>query len=176
MDAVILGSESLSNDYISATDLAALIAQVRGYLVEETRYTGPVTTAERLDTLLQHAGTLCPALDLVAVTALPFLDREVAAHAAGRAVRDLAATAGRICPASDGKGHKPVLMMEMGWPAAGRANGVAIPGDAEQRVAVSGMARTVGSRGVFSSFEDEVWREEGDYGIERHWGMMEVLD
>lgn len=60
--------------------------------------------------------------------------------------------------------------IETGWPSRGSANGVAVPGWWEQKVAMEAIRREEGGRSVFAGWEDEGWREEGEWGVERSWG------
>ena len=63
--------------------------------------------------------------------------------------------------------------METGWPSAGSCNGVACPGAQEQATAIKGIQSTVGAQVVFFSFENDGWKEPGQYGVEQHWGCAD---
>ncbi|GAM85334.1 hypothetical protein ANO11243_033410 [Dothideomycetidae sp. 11243] len=190
IDAVIVGNEAIFNRFATVEEVTSALSEVRSTL-RDAGYLGPVTTTEPYGTLLQYADALCLATDMIAANLLPFFHADVAARAAGDLVRDQMAVLETLCdpPAEDlavdgfatpvhpvTSGTKPVLALEIAWPSAGQANGLAVPGRAEQRLALAGMSEAIGSRAVFSSFEDDGWRDAGDFGVETHWGSIEVFE
>lgn len=67
------------------------------------------------------------------------------------------------------------MNLETGWPRRGRPNGDAVPGFLEQWIAVAGIMEGAGGRSVVLGFEDEGWKDEGAFGVERSWGCGHVF-
>lgn len=162
---VVVGNEAVFNAYVSAADLASFVSATRAAL-RAAGYTGPVTTTEPVETVVQNAEVLCPAVDVVAANIHPFFHSGVRALDAGAFVAEQLELLSLACG-----GEKEAWSLESGWPSAGEANGEAVPGREEQAVAVASIVAAVGDRTVVGSFEDERWRAEGDFGVERSWGV-----
>lgn len=189
VDAVIVGNEAVFNHFATPWQMVSLLTDVRSTL-RDSGYTGPVTTTEPYGVLVEHAATLCPALDMVAANLLPFFNADISPRAASTLVKVQTTALESLCdpspsdsdevqsPPTEGlvPEKKPVLALEIAWPSAGQANGLAVPGLAEQRTALAGMAEVIGTRAVFSSFEDDAWRDGGDFGVETHWGCVQVFE
>ena len=85
---------------------------------------------------------------------------------------------GGVCdgvPSSSSSQEQPLpklqaINLETGWPSRGIANGLAVPGVLEQRVAVRGIVEGSGGRSVLLGYGDEGWREGGQFGVEGSWG------
>jgi len=169
VDLIIAGNEALFNDFVSPSDLATFINHVRNTL-HRAGYEGPVTTAEPVNVLRQHAAALCDALDVLAPNLHPFFHNDVAAQDAGSFALEQMALVKGLCG-----GGKEVLALEVGWPSRGARNGVAVPGVVEQKTAVRGMVSAIGARASFVSFEDDGWRDPGDFGVEQAWGCVELF-
>ncbi|GAB7341531.1 hypothetical protein MBLNU457_7748t1 [Dothideomycetes sp. NU457] len=169
VDLIIAGNEALFNDFASPADLAAFLTYVRTTL-REAGYDGPVSTAEPTSTLTQNADTLCSAIDVLAPNLHPFFHADVSAEDAGRFAAEQVALVAGLCG-----GSKEVLALEVGWPKRGDRNGVAVPGLLEQKVAVRGMLSALGRQASFVGFEDDGWRDPGDFGVEGAWGCAELF-
>ncbi|KAF2157394.1 glycoside hydrolase family 17 protein [Myriangium duriaei CBS 260.36] len=169
IDAVIVGNEVIFNHFASVSEMVTMLDNVRSSL-RKIGYSGPVTTTEPYGTMVEHADSLCPAIDLVAANLLPFFNADSTARSAADTVSEQIAALQILCePSSD-------VDIEIAWPSAGEPNGLAVPGVNEQRIAFAGMADAIGSRAVFSSFEDDGWRDAGDFGVETHWGSIQVFE
>ena len=162
---IVIGNEAVFNGYCSAEELAAFIVDAKATLLA-AGYTGPVTTTEPMNILQLHASTLCPVLDILAANIHPFFNSQTSAHAAGAFVATTLDDLASLCPGE----RKEAYNLETGWPHAGEANGEAVPGWEEQRIAVRGIGESAGGRSAFFSFEDDLWKEEGVGGVERSWG------
>ena len=178
IELVVVGEETVFNDILSAASLAKLLKTTRARLRAEG-YTGLVTTTEPIPTLYQHAKLLCPVLDILASNIHPFFSASVPAVEAGGYVRDALDVLDQICVVGP-KAHSaeermakpkpPAVNLETGWPTRGMVNGVARPGKLEQAEAVRGIVKLAGRRSVIVGWGDDVWKEEGDLGVERAWG------
>ncbi|KAG8630302.1 hypothetical protein KVT40_001921 [Elsinoe batatas] len=206
VDLLVIGNEALFNDYTTPSSLASLVREVRstvrqiGYQGPVTTAEPYGTFMQHAEILCPAvdivAANLLPffhadvsaknAGDFVAqqMDSLDGLCEEVeyTLHrnevATQESVQDekvrLEGLQKRHMVTS--RGNKAVLAMEVGWPSHGSANGEAVPGVAEQRSAMAGMSEAIGSRAVFTGFADDEWREPGDFGVEVHWGAVEVFE
>jgi len=169
---LVLGNEAIFTGVCSAPEVATLLDSTTSQL-RAAGYTGPITTSEPLSVVYEHADLLCPRIDVLASNIQPYFHPRVAAAQAGRFVAFQVAQLARAC--GDGV-VKDVVNLETGWPSAGVANGEAEAGIVEQRRAIDEVRAVAGNRSVFASFEDEVWREGGEWGVEDHWGCMGVFE
>ena len=169
VDLIVAGNEALFNDFVSASDLASFVRHVRNTF-GRAGYEGLVTTAEPVTTLTQHAATLCGAVDILAPNLHPFFHADVAAEDAGSFAIDQMTSVARLCG-----GEKEVVALEVGWPKRGERNGLAVPGLVEQKMAVGSMLKAIGARASFVSFEDDGWRDAGDFGVEQAWGCSDLF-
>jgi len=182
VDLVVAGNEAIFNSFATSLEVAELLRHVRTTL-RAAGYDGPVTTSEPVATLSQNAEELCPAIDVVAANLHPFFYADVTAQHAGAFVLEQMTFLRGVCVdferdgQEDGSepGRREAVALEVGWPRRGGANGLAVPGALEQRVAVRGMAEAIGAQAAFVSFEDDGWREEGEFGVERSWGCVGVF-
>ncbi len=163
VEMIVVGNEAVFNNFCSASDLARFITDARSAFTK-AGYSGPVTTTEPLSIIVQHATTLCPVLDLAAANIHPFFNSAIDASRAGAFVASELVILAKICPGLE------AYNLETGWPSAGEANGAAVPGKKEQEVAVRGIVASAGGRSAVFSFVDDLWKEEGDFGVERSWG------
>ena len=67
-------------------------------------------------------------------------------------------------------GGKQGYVLESGWPSAGQPNGVAVPGAAEQKTAIAAIVKELPGQVAFFSFEDDLWKAPGGFGVEPHFG------
>ncbi|KAL8664383.1 MAG: hypothetical protein Q9202_003072 [Teloschistes flavicans] len=170
---IVIGNEAIFNHFCTPPALASFLASAKSAF-RAAGYTGPVTTTEPLSTLSQHADLLCPVTDVLAANIHPFFNGAVAAADAGAFVAQQLAALEDVCPGGE-EGGKEVFNLETGWPSRGEANGVAVPGTWEQGVAVEGIRRAAGGKSAFFSFVDDLWKEEGEWGVERSWGCSHLF-
>lgn len=171
VDLVLVGNEALFNGFVTPQDLADLIMDVK-VRFKGLGYTGKVTTAEPLGTLQEHREEICEVLDMVAANLHPFFHADVSAYGAGDFVAMQLEVMGGVCGE---KRNLDVLALEIGWPSYGEANFAAVPGWDEQKIAIEGVARRAGDKVTFASFVNEDWREDGGWGVEKHWGCGHVF-
>ncbi len=164
VEMIVVGNEAVFNAFCTAAELAAFIAEARAAF-SAAGFAGPVTTAETMAVLSEHAQTICPVVDVAAANIHPFFNGAVAAQEAGKFVAAEMELLREICP-----GGKEAWNLETGWPSRGQPNGEAVPGKWEQRVALEGILREAGTRSAFFAFEDDEWKEEGEWGVERNFG------
>lgn len=166
---VTIANESLSQGVLSIDALLTFISIARSRL-QGAGYEGPVSTAETLDSWSQHAVQLCGAVDVAAANIQPFFDPDTIASSAGDFVQTQLAALQKLCP------EKDIINLETGWPRAGNCNQYSCPGTKEQLVAVESLRNKVGTQSVFLSFEDELWKDPGEFEEERSWGCGRLFE
>ena len=170
VEMIVIGNEAIFNNYCTADELASFITEAKSEL-SSAGYTGPFTTTETLNILTQHAPTLCPALDALAANIHPFFNPAVSASEAGSFVTKELEALAQVCPGKQMEAYN----LETGWPHTGSANGVAVPGQAEQREAVMAIKDAAGGKSAFFSFVDDLWKHEGEFGVEQSWGCSQLF-
>ncbi|KAL4957347.1 glycoside hydrolase superfamily [Aspergillus filifer] len=167
---IAVGNEAVNSGICSASDLASFISDAASAF-SAAGYTGEVTTAEPIDTWLNNGAALCPVVDIVGANLHPFFNAEFTAAEAGTLVSNQIRDLKQVCT---GKG---VINLETGWPNAGNANGKAVPGVAEQAIAIKALVEKVGTDSVFFSYADDTWKSKfassDTYGVEQHWGCID---
>jgi exo-beta-1,3-glucanase (GH17 family) len=158
VEMIVVGNEALFNGYCAADALVDLIATAKAAFAK-AGYSGPITTAEPINILKEHAASLCPVLDVVAANIHPFFNSDVTADTAGDFVAQELQHLQQICPGLDS------YNLETGWPSAGSHNGAAVPGVSEQQAAIISIQKKAGSHSVFFSFVDDKWKDEGQFGV-----------
>ena len=168
VEMVVVGNEAVFNGYCSASELAAFITECKTAF-QAAGYEGPVTTTEPINILQEEASILCPVLDAAAANIHPFFNADVEASSAGAFVARELALLESICPGLE------AYNLETGWPSQGDTNGAACPGVEEQRVAIESIKMLVGGKSAFFSFEDDLWKAEGEFNVERSWGCSQLF-
>ncbi|KAK4445052.1 putative cell wall glucanase [Podospora aff. communis PSN243] len=171
IDTVSVGNELVNNGQATAQQAINAMNAARTTL-RSAGYTGPVVT---VDTFLavERNPSLCDESDYCAINVHPFFDADTPAEQAGdfvlRKVRDVRS----ILKDRDQK----VVVTESGWPWQGNANGKAVPGRDNQRVAVRSIvdvyaAENPGGLFLFTAFDDP-WKkpEAWTFYTEQFWGM-----
>ncbi|KAL8821442.1 MAG: hypothetical protein Q9191_007303 [Dirinaria sp. TL-2023a] len=171
VEMIVIGNEALFNGYCTPSSLAEFLSNAKTAL-QKAGYTGPVTTTEPLNVLQEYAATLCPVMDVASANIHPFFNADVTAASAGHFVATELSLLAALCPG----GNKDTYNLETGWPNQGRANGAACPGVEEQREAVESIRRMAGGKSAFFSFEDDLWKAEGEFGVERSWGCASLFE
>lgn len=165
--SVSVGNEALS-DGTSLDTLMGAISTARTML-QEAGYAGPITTVEVYSKLWEDQyKPLCDAIDYVAANCHPYFNAGETPENAGNFVRkeanDLRT---KFC-------DKDVVITESGWPTDGRANGLAVPGVENQRIAIKALSKEYSSDKqalvLFSAYDDP-WKTDNEYGVEHYWGI-----
>jgi exo-beta-1,3-glucanase (GH17 family) len=168
VEMIIIGNEALFNNYLSVSDLTGFISSSKSAF-SSAGYTGPVTTTEPLDTWIQDGSSLCSSIDVVAANIHAFFNAQTSASQAGAFIESELQILDGICPG------KATYVVESGWPHAGQPNGAAIPGPTEQATALASIQSTCGSQVVFFTYEDDLWKAPGAFGVEQSWGCADVF-
>lgn len=168
VELIIVGNESLFNQYLSVSELAAFISSSKSAF-SNAGYTGPVTTTEPLNIWQSEGSSLCSSIDVVAANIHAFFNAQTTASQAGAFIQSELAILDTICSG------KSTYVVESGWPHAGQANGLAVPSVSEQATALKSIQQTSGSQVVFFSYEDDLWKAPGAFDVEQSWGCASVF-
>ena len=168
VELVVVGNEALFNGFCDVNTLAQFIDEVKGRL-RGSGYKGPVTTTETLNIWQQHGSALCDHIDVIGANVHPFFNSDISPENAGAFTVRQIELVGQICPG------KEVYNLESGWPHSGEDNGKATPGYDHQITAIKSIIENVGAKTVFFSFEDDMWKKPGEFGVEQSWGCTKVF-
>ncbi|KAE8149691.1 glycoside hydrolase superfamily [Aspergillus avenaceus] len=162
---IVVGNEAIQNGYTDASSLAGFIASAKGSF-QAAGYSGQITTTEPINVWQQSGSALCSAVDILGANLHPFFNADVTADQAGTFVKNQVADLKKVC-------NKDVINLETGWPSQGSANGKAVPGSAEQATAIKSLVQEVGTLSVFFSYANDLWKDAGEFNVERYWGCIE---
>jgi exo-beta-1,3-glucanase (GH17 family) len=167
VDLCVVGNEALFNGFCTVSQLTSLIERTKSELASV--YTGPFTTTDVVSAWQNNDVTqLCAAIDVVACNAHAYFNPDTKPKHAGKFVKGQLAIVEGIC-------NKSGLILETGWPNAGKCYGVACAGPQEQAEAIHSIEDEVGDKAVFFSFRNDKWKAPGDCNCERNWGCAEVF-
>ncbi|KAK4160128.1 glycoside hydrolase superfamily [Cladorrhinum sp. PSN259] len=171
VDTISVGNELVNNGQATAGQVIGAVTAARDML-RSAGYAGPVVTVDTFLAVEREPG-LCDAGDYCAVNVHPFFDSATTAEGAGvfvlRKVMDVKEV---LADPS-----KRVVVTESGWPWQGMANGAAVPGRSEQKVALESIKQAWrdsqwGGLYLFTAFDDS-WKvaEPVTFYAEQFWGM-----
>ena len=161
--AVIVGNEVLLRGEMSATDLAAIIREVK------SQVSMPVTYADVWEFWLRYSD-LQNAVDFVTIHILPYWeDFPLPASVAAAHVDDIRKKVATAIP------NKEIVIGEIGWPSAGRMREAARPSPSNQARVISetlALAQRENFRvNVIEAF-DQPWKRALEGSTGRYWGIF----
>lgn len=162
---IVVGNEAIQNGYTDASSLAGFISSCKSSF-SAAGYSGQITTTEPINVWQQSGSALCGAVDILGANLHPFFNADVSPEKAGSFVRAQIKDLEAVC-------NKDVINLETGWPSQGSPNGKAIPGTAQQAAAIRALVEEVGSQSVFFSYSNDLWKDAGDFDVERYWGCID---
>ncbi|KAJ6788915.1 hypothetical protein PWT90_00126 [Aphanocladium album] len=166
---VSVGNELVNNNQATPSEIISAVKSARSIL-RAAGYQGPVVTVDTFMAVQAHP-ELCEASDYCAMNAHPFFDSTMTASQAGRWLVDTIARVKSVLPTS-----KRILVTETGWPTKGVANGLAVPGLENQKMALESIqkafAATPGDIILFSAFND-LWKAKAaaTFDADQFWGI-----
>ncbi|OAR05981.1 hypothetical protein LLEC1_01315 [Akanthomyces lecanii] len=166
---VSVGNELVNSGQASPRDIVAAVKSARSML-RAAGYQGPVVTVDTFMAVQAHP-ELCDASDYCAMNAHPFFDSTTTASQAGRWLVNII---DRV--KSTLSGSKRIVITETGWPTRGLANGLAVPGLANQKMALDSIQKaftaTPGDIILFSAFND-LWKAKtaSTFDADQFWGI-----
>jgi exo-beta-1,3-glucanase (GH17 family) len=162
--AVVVGNEVLLRGEISATDLIAIIREVK------TRVSMPVTYADVWEYWLRYPDVQ-NAVDFVTIHVLPYW--EDFPIPASRAAAHVAAIRRQVAAAMPGK---EIVIGEFGWPSAGRMREGARPSRSNQARAVTetlALAQRENFRVNIIEAFDQSWKRGLEGAVGGYWGIFD---
>ncbi|EFQ29370.1 beta-glucosidase [Colletotrichum graminicola] len=172
VELVVVGNECIFQGRCSASSLKQLIVATK-VTITAAGYSGPYTTAETVGVWQQTdvVSEICDVVDIVGGQIHPYFNAQTAATDAGTFVQSQI----ELLESSSICGSKPALNLECGWPASGSCNGLACPGTSEQAIAIASIKELAGSKTVFFSFHNDLWKAPGACGCEQSWGCGQLF-
>lgn len=166
---VSVGNELVNNGEAAPQEIIHSMTKARSIL-RAAGFQGPVVAVDTFTAVLANP-ELCKASDYCAINAHAFFDSTIAAHQSGMWLEN---TISRVQSAISG--NKKVVVTETGWPTKGVANGLAVPGLENQKVALDAIrekfADNPGDVILFSAFND-LWKkkEMTTFNSDQFWGI-----
>ncbi|UPK90291.1 hypothetical protein LCI18_001226 [Fusarium solani-melongenae] len=169
VSTISVGNELVNKGEASPEKVLGAVKQAR-QILRAAGYEGPVVT---VDTFVAAGANpeLCAESDYCAINAHAFFDPTISADEAGvwlsKTIDDLKAKLPK---------DQRIVVCESGWPVKGKANGLAVPGLAEQKLAISAIEKVFAGHMedliLFSAFNDPWKKEEAwSFNAEPYWGI-----
>ncbi|EQL32440.1 hypothetical protein BDFG_05449 [Blastomyces dermatitidis ATCC 26199] len=168
VDLIVVGNEALHQGTANAGSLVGLLGYARSSF-RNAGYNGPITTTEPLNKWLEAGKSFCPYIDVIGANIHCFFNPNVVASECGSFIQNQMKILGEICPGKD------VINLETGWPSGGSSNGKAIASKQAQTAAIKSIIDKVGSKSVFFSFSNDLWKDPGAFGVEQYWGCGDLF-
>lgn len=163
VDSISVGNELVNNGEASAEQVVVAVKQARSVL-RGAGYEGPVVA---VDTFIATEANpqLCDESDYCAINAHAYFDSTISADQAGEwLVKTVKSVKSKL------SSEKRIIITETGWPTEGSANGLAIPGIDNQKMALESISKAFadnpGDIILFSAFND-LWKGDRD----KYWGI-----
>ncbi|KAJ9161364.1 Glycoside hydrolase [Coniochaeta hoffmannii] len=168
VDLIVIGNEALFNGFCTVSQLHDLIVHVKTEIAS-TGYTGPVTTTDVVSAWIgSDVSSICEVIDFPSGNIHAYFNGGTTPEQAGDFVAGQLQIIEHVC-------GKEGLILESGWPTAGKCIENACPGKDAQKTALASIVETCGSKTVFFSYTDDLWKRPGDCECERSWGCGDVL-
>lgn len=163
VDSISVGNELVNNGEATPDQVVSAVKQARAILRKEG-FEGPVVAVDTFIATEEHP-QLCEMSDYCAINAHAFFDGTISAEEAGPwLVRTVKSMKSKLST------EKRVIITETGWPTEGAANGLAVPGLKNQKVALESISKSFaenpGDIILFSAFND-LWKGDRD----KYWGI-----
>ncbi|GAO16087.1 hypothetical protein UVI_02039850 [Ustilaginoidea virens] len=167
---VVVGNEAIMNGLCTPEQLKTLVVTVRSQC--KAKYSGHFTISETLNIWQRTdvSSAICSVVDVTGANIHAYFNAQILPSQAGDFVLGQLNILKTICPGHD------VINLECGYPSSGEANGLAIPGISEQRIAIESIRRKCGNKTVFFSLESDMWKPPGACQCERSFGLAAVFD
>lgn len=167
INLVVIGNEAIFQGHCTAEELAYYIKKV-GSEFKALGYKGQITTTEPVNIMEQYASVLCPVVDIVGCNIHPFFDPNVKPSDAGKFLKSQLNLVRAKC-------DKPAVVLEAGWPNAGRPNGAAVPGKSEQAEAIRSIQKEGDENIVYFTYRNDFWKPKGGLDVEQNFGCGDLF-
>jgi exo-beta-1,3-glucanase (GH17 family) len=164
ISAIVVGNEVLLRGEMTATDLMAIIREVKAQVPE------PVTYADVWEFWLRYRD-VANAVDFVTIHILPYWeDFPLPASVAAAHVDSIRMRVAAAIP------DKEIMIGEVGWPSAGRMREGALPSPSNQALVIEqtlALAQRENFRvNVIEAF-DQPWKRWLEGSVGGHWGIFD---
>ena len=160
VDLAVVGDETLMWNSLTEDELISYIKQVKATGVT-------TTTSEHWENLLSHP-TVMQEVDVIVVNIYPFWE--------GVSVNDAIGYIDSIYRKVKARVGDKEVIVETGWPSAGKAEGKAATGPENAARYLSDFTSWADSKGVryfyFEAF-DEPWKIKSEGSVGAHWGLWD---
>jgi len=169
VELIVIGNEAIFNGYCTPSELASFISSSKSAF-SAAGYSGPCTTTEPLNVLQEYTEIICEVVDVVGCNIHPFFNAAVDASQAGSFVASQLQIVDALCAGKSG------INLETGWPSAGSScNGVACPTPENQQTAIAAILAAAGGQSAILSYENDPWKDPGEFGCEQYWGIIQLF-
>lgn len=175
VDTIAIGNEDVNRGDKSPGQVIAAVNQARS-LLRPAGYGGPIVHVDTQNAILAHP-ELCGhvAGDYIAANIHAFFNPNTPANQAGDFVAGQV-DALRQCGATSWKRRNVrVRVTETGWPKAGEANGLAVPGKSFQQAAIASIKSKLSNDVFLFSAFNNYWMKNGPgtFNAEHYWGTLD---
>jgi exo-beta-1,3-glucanase (GH17 family) len=173
---ITIGNEDVEKGLASPVDVINAIAIARQAL-STTSFQGAIVHVDTMAAIYKHP-ELCgdKAGDYIAANIHPFFNSGTPAILAGKFVSQQIEIL-RQCSQSQSqkRGDHRVVVTETGWPTGGNANGLAVPGRAQQFAAIASIKKEIPTDVYLYSAFNNNWlaNNAGTFGAEHYWGILD---
>lgn len=167
-DFFTIGNEVILNRSATVRDLISKISEVKSEL-RRAGYGGQVTTAEPPVIYFTHP-ELCTQseIDFVGINSHSYFNSKLYAYQAGEHVTTEQRQVAQIC-------SKMTVITETGYPHNGQVNGNNVPTPENQKIALKSILDATGGDVTILTTFDDYWKDQGPYGIEQSFGMINLV-
>ena len=160
IDTVVVGNEAVSDGLASVDQVVAAVSQARSML-QAAGYNGRVVTVDTSAQVIDNQ-QLCQVSDFAAANCHAFFNADLTADQAGSYV-----LVSQACGGND------TMITESGWPTAGDTNGMAVPSEENQSIAIASLKSAFSDNIVLFSAFNDAWKQNtpATFGAEQFWGI-----
>ncbi len=165
VETISIGNELVNSGSATVFEIAAAVKIARTTL-EALGFSGNVVSVDTFNAIETNPD-LCNVSDIIAINAHAYFDGTIEASDAGSWVLSTIEAVSATC------GGKTTFVTESGWPTQGNTNGVAVPSIENQKLALSSINSTCGSDVLLFTAFNDYWKDDGSYGVEKYWGILD---
>lgn len=165
IDTVVVGNEAVTNGMAAVDQVVSAVDQARSML-QAAGYNGKVVTVDTSAQIIDNP-QLCQVSDFAAANCHAFFNADLTADQAGSYVKDQAQRVSNAC------NGKQTMITESGWPTAGDTNGMAVPSEQNQRIAIESLRSAFSDNLILFSAFNDAWKQNNPstFNAEQFWGI-----
>lgn len=161
--AVSVGNENVDQGKNTVNDMTSAVKTARDQL-NGLGFKVPVVIIDTF-TAIKNNPALCQSSDFVAANAHAYFSGG-ASSGSGDFVKQTISDLKGKCD------NKNVIITETGWPTKGNTNGKAVASKSDQTTAINSILGAAKDQVVLFTGWNELWKEDGNYGVEKYWGLF----